>query len=225
MNPAAAIQELHHQDWRPKYSQFLTIALVTAFFTSNILAYKYVALAGLHFGASAALFPFALIIGDALSEVYGFRQTRNAILISLVCYCFFVAMAFFTVWLPPAPEWKLQHDYEMFFSTTGRVFLGTSLAFLVSQILNAFVFVKIKVLMHGKNFYVRALAATILSEFAHTIVIGPIVFGSILSLDKLAALILTATLIKIGIEILLLPFTWLLICWLKRAEGVDYYDA
>ncbi|MDX2027524.1 MAG: queuosine precursor transporter [Alphaproteobacteria bacterium] len=218
------IKELHNESWRPKYHYLLFVALVTTFLTSNILAYKYVEVWGIKFGAAAALFPFSLVIGDVFAEVYGFRHTRNAVFASLVCYSFFVLMSYFTVALPPAPEWTMQQEYEKFFSTTGRVFTAVTLAFLVSELVNAYVMVKIKAVMRGKNLYVRALASTLISEFTHTLVVAPILFGSILSIQQLLQLILTATIIKIIIETLMLPLTYLLVFQLKKAEGVDFYD-
>jgi queuosine precursor transporter len=107
---------------------------------------------------------------------------------------------------------------------TGRVFIGASLAFLVSQILNAYVIVKIKALTHGRHFYVRALAATIVSELAHTLVVAPIMFASILTLDKLFHLIFVSTGVKILVELAALPFTYVLILKLKKLEGIDFYD-
>ncbi len=184
------IAELHDaKSWRPKYLYLLIIALATTFLTSNILAFKVVQIMGFKFGAAAALFPFSLLVGDALSEVYGFRHTRFAVVISLVCYLFFVAMSYFTVALPPAPEWPLQVEYEKFYGTTWRIFIAGLSAFLVSQLLNALVMVKIKAAMRGRNFYVRALAATFVGEFAHTAVGAPIVFASVLSLPQLVQLI------------------------------------
>ena len=112
---ANKVTELHDKEWAPKYLYLVMVAMVATFLTSNILAFKFVELWGVKFGAAAALFPLSLIVGDALSEVYGFKKARQAILVSLLCYLFFAVMAQITVWLPPAPEWKLQEEYQKFF--------------------------------------------------------------------------------------------------------------
>jgi hypothetical protein len=144
--------------------------------------------------------------------------------VSLAAYGFFVGMAHLTIALPAAPEWKFQAEYEMFYSTTFRVFIGASLAFLVSQILNAYVIVRIKAITHGRHFYVRALAATIVSELAHTLVVAPIMFAPILTFDKLCHLVLVSTGVKVLVELAALPLTYVLILKLKKAEGIDFYD-
>ena len=217
------IQERHGGEWQPKYLHILTVAFVATFLTANILAFKVAEIWGIQFGAAAALFPFSLLVGDTLSEVYGFKRTRNAVFVSLAAYGFFVGMAHLTIALPAAAEWKFQTEYEMFYATTLRVFIGASLAFLVSQILNAYVIVKIKAVTHGRHFYVRALAATIVSELAHTLVVAPIMFASILTFDKLFHLVFVSTGVKILVELAALPFTYVLILKLKKDEGVDFY--
>lgn len=210
--------------WQPKYLMHITVALVATFLTTNILAFKVVEIFGFKFGASAIFFPFSLIIGDILSEVYGYRRARFAIFLGLCAYLYFTLLSQVTVALPAAPQWPHQNNYEQFFGFAPRVFIAGCIGYLLGELSNAYIMSRMKIMQKGKNFWLRAMISTFVGEFLHTAAGAPIVFGHILSGQDLLGLIVTATIIKICVEAIVLPFTSLLVQKLKKLEGIDYYD-
>src|SRR5262249_55408503 len=150
--------------WRPKYMHYVTIAFVTSFLTSNILAFKIVQVMDLKFGAAAVFFPISLVIGDIQSEVYGYARARRAVFIGLAGYLYFMLASQITMALPPAPQWTFQPEYERFFGFAPRVFFAGCLAYLCSELVNAYIVSRMKIMQRGKLFPVRAMVSATAGE-------------------------------------------------------------
>ena len=108
------------------YPWLVTVFVVT-FLISNINATKGVQLGPLVTDGAFFLFPLAYIVGDVLSECYGFKSTRRAVYIGfamaiLAAVCFYIA-----IWLPAADFYEGQ---EAFAATLGLMpqILAASLA-------------------------------------------------------------------------------------------------
>ena len=98
------------------------------------------------------------------------------------------------------------------------------MAYLVGSFLNAFVMSKVKVLMKGRDFSVRAILSTLIGETADSMIFISIAFAGILPANILFGMIITQACIKTVYEILVLPFTIIVVNWVKKVEGVDSYD-
>jgi uncharacterized PurR-regulated membrane protein YhhQ (DUF165 family) len=81
-----SIRRNFDDNWTPRYFYILAVCLAVALMTTNIIAFKFVQLFGIKFGAGTLMFPACLIVGDLTTEVYGFRRTRKVVVLSLVCY-------------------------------------------------------------------------------------------------------------------------------------------
>ena len=211
-------------DWNEKYLYFYGTALTTFLITSNIMALKFVEIYGVKFGGGMLFFPFCLITGDIVTEVYGFRKTRQIIISSLLAYMFFMIASQVTVALPPAKEWLLQESFEKIFKQTPRVFIAGCLAYLVGELSNSFIMAKMKAASNGRSFWLRALVSTMIGQTLNTITFQFIAFLGIMSAIFLLKVIINGTIIKVMIESLALPFTSILCSKMKKVEGVDFYD-
>jgi len=98
------------------------------------------------------------------------------------------------------------------------------LAYLTGSFLNAFVMSKVKVLMKGRGFSVRAILSTLVGETADSMIFITIAFAGILPFSVLMGMIVTQACIKTVYEIVILPFTILIVRWVKKVEGTDTYD-
>jgi len=186
---------------------------------SNIGATKFIALGPLTFDGGAILFPLTYIIGDILSEVYGWRAARRAIILGFAM----AILAAATFWLiqiaPGADFWENQSAYEAILGFVPAIVLASVLGFLVGQLLNAYVLVRIKERTQEHRLWLRLVSSTFVGEFADTLVfctIYGLAFGLAFG-DFLNYLIVGFT-YKVGVEIILLPVTYRVIAWVKRRE-------
>jgi queuosine precursor transporter len=219
-----AVKKQFGGDWNEKYLYFYGTALTTFLITSNIMALKFFELNGIKFGGGMLFFPFCLITGDIVTEVYGFRKTRQIIISSLLAYMFFMIASQITIALPPADEWTLQDSFEKIFKQAPRVFVAGCLAYLVGELSNSYVMAKMKASSNGKSFWIRALVSTIVGQTLNSFTFQFIAFLGIMSASFLLKVVLNGTLMKVIIEIIVLPFTSFLCYKMKNIEGIDFYD-
>jgi uncharacterized integral membrane protein (TIGR00697 family) len=210
--------------WRPKYLHIVGICLGAALIITNVFSFKLVILFGFTFGAGALLFPVCLILGDIITEVYGFKRARSVILTSLLCFFFYAVVSQVVITLPPAPQWKHQEAFAAIFSFAPRVFVAGALAYLIGEISNSFVMSRMKTHSGGQHFFARALLSTIVGELLNSAVFFTIVFWGKFEFSVIVSAIVNGTILKTAIEILVLPLTQAIVSKLKHAEGVEFFD-
>lgn len=191
---------------------------------SNILATKIILIGSWAAPAGVLIFPIAYIINDVIVEVWGYRKARliiwSGFAVNILAVLFFsLAMV-----LPAAPFWHNQEAFNTILGSTPRIIAASLMAYLTGSFLNAIVMSKVKVLMKGKNFSVRAILSTLVGETADSMIFILIAFAGILPLNALVVMIFTQALIKTVYEILVLPLTIVVVRWVKKVEGSDIYD-
>ena len=203
---------------------FVVVAgfFVTSLVVANILAVKLVEVSGQVFPAALVVFPLAYILGDVLTEVYGFRAARAVIWLGFACNLLAVLAIQAAIHLPAAGFWPNQDAYETTLGTTWRLFLASLAAYLVGELANASVLARMKVATRGRWLWSRTIGSTIVGEGLDSVIFITLAFAG--TGTSLANPIVTTWLIKVGYEILATPVTYAVVNYLKRREGVDVYD-
>src|SRR5690349_22447828 len=118
-----------------RYFPYVMTAFVAILLLSNIIGASkpsYVTLPGgtqWSFGAGVLFFPVSYILGDVLTEVYGYANARRVIWTGFAALLFMAFMAAVVVWLPPAADWPGQQAYEFVFGNSWRIVLASMTAF------------------------------------------------------------------------------------------------
>ena len=208
-----------------RYYDILSVAAATVAVCTNMLVLKVTKIGPFTFGGAVVFFPITYILSDVLTEVYGFRRARRVIWLSFGAQLYAAAMSWAVLAMPPAPgRLEIQHHYEAVFSATPRIFAASLAAFLVGDFVNAIILARRKVIDHGQNFWKRAILSTVVGQAADSIIFYPLAFAGIWSWPLIFTIMATHYTIKVGIEVLGVPFSTWLVNYLKRAEGVDHYD-
>ncbi|TXH34889.1 MAG: VUT family protein [Rhodospirillaceae bacterium] len=202
---------------------------VVAFFVaslviSNIVAVKLTLVQGLVLPAAVILFPVSYILGDVLTEVYGYGAARRVIWLGFLCNFLAVIAIWLGGLLPAAPFWGDQTAYDRILGTTPRLLLASFLAYLVGEFANAMIMSKLKVAMAGRHLWIRTIGSTLVGEGLDSAVFITIAFFDVMPPGVLTAAIVTQWLVKSGYEALATPLTYLVVNFLKRREGIDVYD-
>lgn len=196
----------------------LVAVFVGLLILSNIGATKLIAFGPLITDGGAFLFPLVYIAGDVISEVYGFRAARKAILLGFGMSVL-AALTFFLVQLsPPADGWPNQEAFEAVLGFVPRIVLASICGFLVGQLLNAYVLVRIKERTKEKALWLRLIGSTAIGEFADTLVFCTIAFYGVITGAEFVNYVVVGYLYKTLVEIILLPVTYRVIAAVKRAE-------
>ena len=203
---------------------FAGILFAICLLISNILATKIILIGPWAAPAGVLIFPIAYIINDVIVEVWGYQKARliiwSGFAVNLLAAIFFTL----AIVVPAAPFWQNQTAFSTILGSTPRIIVASLLAYLTGSFLNAFVMSKVKVLMKGKDFSVRAILSTLVGEAADSFIFIIIAFAGNLPFNVLIGMIFTQATIKTIYEIVILPFTILVVNWVKKVEGVDTFD-
>ena len=178
------------------------------------------------FGAGVLFFPVSYIIGDVLTEVYGYARARRVIWTGFAALAFMAFMAWVVVALPPAAGWEGQDAYEQVFGNTWRIVAASMIAFWAGEFANSYVLARMKVWTGGKALWSRTIGSTVVGQGLDSLIFYPLAFYGVAGWppELLWQVVLSQWAIKTAWEALLTPFTYLVIGWLKKREGVDIYD-
>tara|TARA_R110002096_G_scaffold292301_1_gene486773 strand:- start:1167 stop:1919 length:753 start_codon:yes stop_codon:yes gene_type:complete len=184
--------------------------------------------ASLIFGAGNIFFPISYIFGDVLTEVYGYARARKVIWAGFVAMIFATIMTQTILSLPPSSSEPfndiLQPALDVVFGNTWRIVVASILAFWVGDFVNAYVLARMKVWMAGRHLWMRTIGSTILGQGVDSLVFYPVAFFGIWDHGVLLTVLAFNFTFKVGIEVLMTPATYAAVGFLKRREGVDYYD-
>lgn len=192
---------------------------------SLILASKIVSIGGLTFTAAMIVFPLTYLLGDVLTEVYGFSATRRIVWAGFAAQLIWVLAYWIAAALPPAPFWPHQQAFETVLGATPRMALAGMCAYLVGEFVNAYVLVKLKIRTQGRMLALRLIGSTMVGQAVDTALFLALAFGGVIAIADLVQLGLSVWAIKVVWEIFALPVSMPLIAFLKRAEGEDADDS
>jgi uncharacterized integral membrane protein (TIGR00697 family) len=215
-----------------RYFDFVMAAFVTVLVCANMIGPAKAAQVTLPwwgpftFSAGVLFFPVSYVFGDILTEVYGYARARRVIWAGFGALIFSAVMAYVVVALPPAPNWPNQAAYEVAFGNLGRIVVASMVAYFVGEFVNSFVLAKMKVASEGRNMGARFVASTFASEAVDSAIFYPLAFynSGLMPNELVFTLMWSQFGLKTLVEIAMLPVTYRLVGFLKRAEGEDFYD-
>ncbi|MDV3456932.1 queuosine precursor transporter [Sphingomonas sp. HF-S4] len=215
-----------------RYYDFVMAAFVAILLLSNVLGAGKVAqvwLPGLGywpFGAGILFFPLSYVIGDVLTEVYGYARARRVIWAGTGAVLFMALMSWVVVALPPAPSWGNQAAYETIFGQVPRIVLASVCAFWAGELVNSYVLAKMKLWTRGRMLWARTIGSTFAGQAIDSLIFYPLAFWGAegWTTELVVQVLFTQWALKVGWEVLLTPVTYAVVGFLKRREGVDVYD-
>src|SRR6187401_194469 len=106
INQTYALREHSPHEGPPalRYYDMLTVLSATVAVCTNMLVLKVTRIGPITFGAAVVFFPITYILGDVLTEVYGFRRARRVIWLSFGAMLFAAVMSWAVLAMPVAPN-------------------------------------------------------------------------------------------------------------------------
>ena len=204
---------------------FLVVStlFVSLYLVSNVMAVKVIDLFGLfYFDAGTITFPFAYMLGDVLTELWGYRTAKRVIWMTLICNILMVICTQIGVWLP-SPDYLAETAtaYNHIFTYVPRIVLGSLVGFLLGELSNAWIMDRIKQKTKGRRLWVRTIGSSMVAYLFDSLPFVLIGFLGTVSTHDLLLMILFQYGAKLLIEAVLgTPMAYLVIHWIK--EHSDY---
>jgi queuosine precursor transporter len=215
-----------------RYFDFVMAAFVTILLLSNVIGAGKVAVVNLPgigdwpFGAGILFFPVGYVLGDVMTEVYGYARARRCIWSGFAALLFMAGMSFIVVALPPAPSWGGQAAYEQVFGQVPRIVFASMTAFWAGEFANSYVMARMKVWTGGRMLWTRTIGSTLVGEGVDSLIFYPLAFWGAEGWTGPLVLkvLVTQWVLKVSWEVILTPVTYAVVGFLKRREGIDVFD-
>jgi len=176
----------------------------------------------LNFTAGVLLWPIVFIMTDVINEYYGVSGVRflSYLAASLIAYAF--VMVFASIGLSPAEWWvegyttkgipNMQAAFAGVFGQGLWIIIGSLVAFLIGQIVDAVVFKKVKEKTGKKNIWLRATISTMVSQLIDSYLVLYIAFviGADWTMEMLISIGTTNYIYKVLIAISFIPLLYLI---------------
>ena len=210
-----------------RYYDLVMAAFVTVLICANVIgAAKRCQIGGFTFSAGVLFFPISYIFGDVLTEVYGYSRARKVVWAGFGALAFASFMSWAILQFPPAPDWPHQPAYLTVFGGTPRIVLASLVAYFSGEFCNSYVLAKMKLVTGGRLLWTRTIGSTIVGEAVDSLIFYPLAFLGApgWTTDQVLAVLMGNYLLKVGWEVVMTPFTYRVVTFLKRAESEDYFD-
>lgn len=229
-----------------RYYDLVMAAFVAVLLLSNVIgASKLADVNGFVFGAGILFFPVSYVIGDVLTEVYGYARARRVIWTGFAALIFLAVMSLAVVAMPFSAGWECaasgamllssntaappgaicQATYESVFGNTWRLVLASIIAFWAGEFVNSYVLARMKLMTQGRFLWMRTIGSTFVGQGVDSMIFYPLAFYGIWSNELLITVMLTNWALKVIWEAALTPATYVVVGTLKRREGIDLYDS
>jgi uncharacterized integral membrane protein (TIGR00697 family) len=185
----------------------------------------------LAFDGGTLLFPLAYVLGDVLTEVYGFRPARRVIWTGFAALALVSLLFFLLSILPADAMWEEYAGTEAYNAilggmSTGGIAIASLSAYFIGELSNSAILSRLKVLMKGRALWIRAFASSLVGQLLDSLVFVFIAsLTGVFGWELFVSLVLTNYVLKVSIEVIVFPLTYLTVGKLKKAEGIDAYDS
>ncbi len=208
-----------------KYILLLTVAYITAMFSSDAVAFKFVAANHLvTISGVTIIFPFTYLFGDVITEVYGYNIGRQVVWLSLISELVFALLITAIIHLPYPKYANYSNDFNLVFGDILRFVSSGVVANIVCSFLNIYLISKWKILLHGKVFWLRSVLSTAISELVlcgFAVLLG---FTGRIPFDQALTMLGWTYLLELFYSIIFVWPAWWLSSYLKKVERIDAYD-
>lgn len=177
------------------------------------------------------LWPLEFVMTDIVNEYYGPKAVRRISFtaVALILYAFL--MYFIAIGVPPADFWigsgtanginNMQNSFNAIFGQGMRIIVGSIVAFLVSQLVDVYIFHKIKKATGEKRIWLRATGSTLVSQLIDSYIVLFIAFSGVFSWQMILAIGIVNYCYKFTMALLLTPVIILAEKRIERYVGHD----
>ena len=201
-----------------QYTQ-LAMFFVGLLLTANVIGEKPLIFGPIILPAGLLLFPMTYLLGDVLTELYGFARSRGVIWMAMLCNLFMCLMCKLSISLPASPSWVHHEAYATILGSSSRLMAISVLSYFSGELINAYIVSRLKLKMQGRLFWLRALCGSWIGEFIETSLFIPLAFYGRMPNEELLRLAIFYYAFKVSYALCAMPFANKLVQVLKRQQA------
>ena len=198
--PENPVEKNRDSDFNPLV--VIAALMVCCYLAANVMAVKVIDLFGIALiDAGTIIFPFAYMLGDVLTEIWGFKTARKVIFLCFICNAIFMGATALAV-LVSSPEYLAEtaDAYNIVFSYMPRIVVASLAAFLVGELTNSWFMIKIREKTGLRLLWVRTIGSSAVGQLLDSFIFCMIAFAGTLPMRDLLIMIVTLYIVKLVIE-------------------------
>ena len=197
----------------------VTALFVTLYLVSNIMAVKVISFFDIiYFDAGTITFPFAYMLGDILTEIWGYHKAKKVIWMTFLCNIIMMIFTQVAVWLP-SPDYLegTAIAYDNVFTYVPKIVIASLTGFLLGELSNSWLMDKIKKKTEGRFLWLRTIGSSIAAHLLDTVPFVLIAFIGTMTTRDIIMMIATQYFMKLGIEVVFgTPLAYAGVGYIKR---------
>lgn len=188
--------------------------------------------------AGAVIWPVVFITSDLINEYFGKPGVKRISYLTAVLIAYAFVVIFLAIHLPPAEWWmdannkdldgnffNMNFAFNKIFGQGQRIILGSLIAFLLGQLVDVYVFQRMRKITGPKKLWLRATGSTLISQLVDSFVVLYIAFAGVFSNSQIIAIGLTNYIYKFAVAILLTPVIYAGHFLIDRYLGKEHANA
>ena len=206
---------------KQQYSEifvFISIIFVSCILISNILASKIISIFGISMTSGVLVFPISYVLGDVMTEIYGYEKTKKVIIYGFISNLLMVIAFYLAMKLPYPDYWQNQEAFIAILSSTPRILLASFIGYLIGGLSNSYIMEYIKNNSKIKFLWFRTILSTIVGEALDTTIFLTISFIGTMNGYDLISMIINQSIFKIIYEVVLTPILYKVVDFISNKE-------
>lgn len=177
------------------------------------------------------LWPLEFVMTDIINEFYGPKAVRRISIIAVALISYAFLMYYMAIGIPPADFWitsgtkegipDMQKAFSGVFGQGMRIIIGSIVAFLVSQLVDVWVFHKIKQRTGEKYIWLRATGSTVVSQLVDSYIVLFIAFSGKFTWQQILAIGVMNYTYKFVMAIILTPVLYPVEARIEKYLGAE----
>ena len=206
---------------KQQYSEifvFISIIFVSCILISNILASKIISIFGISMTSGVLVFPISYVLGDVMTEIYGYEKTKKVIIYGFISNLLMVIAFYLAMKLPYPDYWQNQEAFIAILSSTPKILLASFIGYLIGGLFNSYIMEYIKNNSKIKFLWFRTILSTIVGEALDTTIFLTISFIGTMNGYDLISMIIYQSIFKIIYEVVLTPILYKVVDFISNKE-------
>lgn len=200
---------------------FLATLYMAVMTCSTVLGNKLVLTYFGVFSAASLVSPLWYILGDIITEFYGYKTSRTLFFSVIFCQFIFALACYFLINLDSPSYWNGQEGYKLVLGNLIKVSVVNFIGITIAWSINAKLLVKWKGLMRGRYFWLRSIGSSGIGLIIYSIFSVSINAYTSNQRYDILSIVLGSCFLKIAYLILLAYPATIVIALLSRIENND----
>ncbi|HYV55478.1 MAG TPA: queuosine precursor transporter [Chitinophagaceae bacterium] len=178
------------------------------------------------------LWPLEFVMTDIVNEYYGPKAVRRISFTAIFLISYAFLMFYAAISVPPADFWvtsqveksnipNMQNAFSGIFGQGMKIIIGSLVAFLVSQLVDVYVFHRIKKVTGEKRVWLRATGSTLISQIVDSYIVLFIAFSGTFTWQQILAIGVVNYVYKATMAIILTPVIYIAEHRIEKYLGHD----